>query len=136
MIFERILIVLAVFGLVDSAYLWYEHRQKNASLICPLDHDCSAVTESRWANMFGVRNEVLGAIYYFLMLLGGVGLAMKGETTFPLKTLLVAASLGGFIFSGFLTVVQFRVIKDYCFYCLISAGLSTLIFITALIIKF
>lgn len=134
MIFERILMVLAIFGLVDSLYLWYEHKSKNATLMCPLDHDCSVVTESRWSKIFGVRNEVLGAVYYLAMLAGGFTLALAPETTFPIKTLLVVSSFGGFLFSAILTIIQFRVIKDYCFYCLISAGISTIILIVAILI--
>ena len=136
MIFERILIVLAIFGLVDSLYLWYEHKSKNATLMCPMDHDCSVVTESKWSTIFGIRNEVLGALYYLAILTGGFALALYPDASELVRTLLLVASLGGFLFSVFLTAVQFQVIKDFCFYCLISAGLSTVLFINCLIIKF
>ncbi|OGE84441.1 MAG: hypothetical protein A2846_02660 [Candidatus Doudnabacteria bacterium RIFCSPHIGHO2_01_FULL_49_9] len=136
MIYERILIVLAFFGLMDSLYLWYEHRTSNATLICPLDHDCSAVTESKWSTVFGVRNEILGSFYYLVMLAGGFALVLAPTVSWSLDTVLLLASLGGFVFSAFLTALQFAVIKDYCFYCLISAGLSALIFINCLIIKY
>lgn len=136
MIFERILVVLSLFGLIDSLYLWYAHQQSKGELICPMDHDCSVVTESKWSNMFGVRNEILGTLFYLVMLAGALALALGVLPGLPLETFLVAAGLGGFIFSMFLTALQFTVIKDYCFYCLISAGLSTLIFINTLAIKY
>ena len=126
--FVATFIVLAIGGIADAGYLAYKHRQKKP-LACPLDHDCSHVTESKWAAIFGVRNDILGLLYYVGML-GGILLML----TVPvyagiLRTLLMVGASLGLIFSAFLTVIQFTTIKDYCFYCLISAGLNLLLFI-------
>jgi uncharacterized membrane protein len=43
---------------------------------------------------------------------------------------------GGFIFSVFLTYLQLVVIKNYCFWCLVSAGIGVLMFGNALVIFF
>lgn len=118
--FLTIFLVLAVLGFIDSAYLYYEHRHDNKSLVCPLDHDCSVVTESKWSAMFGIRNEILGMVFFAVVF----ALALSGA-----KNFLTLAAGGGLAFSAFLTSVQFFAIKDYCFYCLISALITLLLFI-------
>lgn len=123
-------IVLAVLGIADAGYLTLKHREKKP-LACPLDHDCSHVTESKWATIFGVRNEVLGLLFYVALLVGALLLLTFPSYAATLRTLFLLATAGGFLFSAFLTMLQFAVIKDYCFYCLISAGINGLLVINA-----
>lgn len=111
-------IVLAVAGIVDTGYLVYKHRQKKP-LVCPINHDCNVVTESRWGNFLGIRNETLGLIFYISLL----SLAWRGN-----YSLLFLITGIGLLYSLFLVWLQVYVIKNYCFYCLISALISLLLF--------
>lgn len=124
-------VVLAIVGIADAGYLVYEHRKHGGVLVCPMDHDCSVVTESKWSRTFGVRNETMGLAYY-LMALAGIlaAIALPAGAGSVLFYLLIL-SAGGLAYSFFLTGVQFFVIKDYCFYCLISAGLTLLLFLNS-----
>ena len=62
-------ITIALAGIVDAGYLvWKHYSNKSEPLVCPLDHDCSKVTESKWSTIFLVRNEVLGLLFYVVML--------------------------------------------------------------------
>lgn len=125
-------IVLSLGGMIDSGYLFYKHRQKNP-LVCPLNHDCSIVTESRWAHIFGIRNEVLGFLFYlgvFVSIL--VTISAPSTAPFIYKFLFAATGLG-ILFSFFLVAVQKYVIKNYCFYCLISAVLTALLFLNSIV---
>ena len=121
-------IILSIFGVIDAGYLFYSHR-KEKPLICPLDHPCDVVTESKWARMLGVRNETLGLLYYVALFVGIVWAVAVPAASFLLFKVLFFATLGGFLFSIFLVYLQIAVIKNYCFYCMISAGLSLLLFI-------
>jgi len=136
MTFVTTFIVLAVFGLIDAAYLYYEHRQENKSLVCPMDHDCSVVTESKWSTIFGVRNELLGLIFYLGVLLLALSPLVLNVNPEPVKNLLMLATAGGLLFSVFLTAVQIVSIKDYCFYCLISAAITILLFINSFYLNY
>lgn len=124
-------IVLSIGGIIDSGYLFYKHRKKKP-LVCPMNHDCSVVTESRWAYIFGIRNEVLGFLFYVGTFVS-IFITIFVPSSAPLihKFLFVTTSIG-ILFSFFLVVVQKYVIKNYCFYCLISAILTALLFLNSI----
>lgn len=128
-------IVLCLGGIIDSSYLLYQH-QKKKPLVCPLDHDCSVVTESKWSRIFFVRNEALGLLFYLFMLGGIVSSFFLTSSLSTLFLVLFISSSLGLIFSIFLVLIQIFAIKDYCFYCLISAFLTLLLFINSAFLFF
>jgi len=133
--FQTVFIVLSFLGIIDAGYLAYNHIQKKP-LICPINAHCSAVTESKWSHMFGVRNEFLGVVYY-VGLFGGILGTFLFPSVRPLLFLaLVFGTTLGFLFSVFLVFLQAAVIKNYCFYCMISALISFLLFLDSLTLYF
>ena len=128
------LIVLALLGIIDSAYLAWTHF-KTKPLVCPID-GCEAVVESKWSRIFFVRNEILGLVFYLIIFIGAVSLVQEVqiEFIFNIKVWLVIISAIGLLFSAFLVYVQARIIKSYCLYCLISALLTLLIFLNTLLL--
>jgi len=114
-------VVLAIAGIVNAGYLVYKRREEKP-LVCPINHDCGAVTESRWSNTLGIRNETLGLLLYIFCLL----LAWRGN-----YALLFLVTGVGLLYSIFLVWLQIYVIKNYCFYCLISALIVLLLFLNA-----
>jgi len=129
-------IVLCFLGILDSGYLVWKHRKNSHTpLVCPLDHDCSKVTESKWSTIFWVRNEILGLLFYVSMLVAGLIIFFKPEFSlfsFPLLLLIKIAAGIGLMFSLFLLLVQIYKIKDYCFYCMLSALITLLLFVNGL----
>ena len=123
--------VLSLAGIIDAGYLVYQHRQKKP-LVCPLDHQCDVVTESKWSTLFYVRNDTLGLLFYISLLLGIVASILVPAWIPTLYLLLLLATGAGLLFSLFLIYLQMYVIKDYCFYCLISAGISTFLFVNSI----
>lgn len=134
-IFTASFITLAITGIADAGYLvWKHYSHKAEPLICPLDHDCSKVTESKWSTIFWARNEVLGLLFYVSMLLGGLVLFfMPALSLFslPLTLLIKLAAGAGLLFSLFLLWVQIYKIKDYCFYCILSALINLLLLVNS-----
>lgn len=129
------LIVLALLGIIDSAYLAWTHFRKKP-LVCPID-GCEAVVESKWSRIFFVRNEILGMGFYVVILAGSILLFQGLETVgnlLKIKISLVIFSLIGLLFSAFLVYVQAKIIKSYCFYCLISSFITLLIFLNTLML--
>ncbi|MEK6904601.1 MAG: vitamin K epoxide reductase family protein [Nanoarchaeota archaeon] len=128
MLKEVLLIILSAIGIWVSGYLVYAHYKKK-SLDCPLDHDCSVVTESRWNKIFLVRNDVLGLLFYIAVLIATIVVLIN--QTFSPVFFMYMTYIGGavLLFSIFLVYIQFFVIKDYCFYCMISAAVNLLIFL-------
>lgn len=126
-------IVLTICGTVNAAYLVWKHSQKK-TLMCPLNHDCSVVTESRWSHLFYFRNETLGLVF-FIAMLGLIlsTLTVHGQTEI-LYLLILAACGGALLFSIFLVLLQKFVIEDYCFYCLVSAVITLLLFLNSILL--
>lgn len=134
-VFIASFITLAIAGIADAGYLvWKHYSHKAEPLVCPLDHDCSKVTESRWSTLFWVRNEVLGLLFYVSMLVAGLITFLRPEfslLSFPLLLLIKIAAGGGLLFSLFLIWVQIYKIKDYCFYCMLSALINVLLLVNS-----
>ena len=134
-VFTASFMTLAIAGIVVAGYLVWKHYKHNAApLICPLDHDCSKVTESKWSSIFFVRNEVLGLLFYMSMLAAGIAVFVRPNLSLfllPLVLLMKIAAGGGLLFSFFLIWVQIYKIKDYCFYCVISALITLILFVNS-----
>lgn len=125
------LAVLSFLGMANSVFLYYKHKKKQP-LICPMNSDCNAVINSKWNNLFGIKNEILGILYYISILLGAIFFYLYNKTT--IYYLLLISSSIALLFSGFLMYIQKYKIKEYCFYCIISAIISFLILINMLLI--
>lgn len=119
------LVVATLFGLTDALYLAWKHGKKE-KLHCPIGgNGCNIVTESKWNSFFGIRTEFLGIIYYLIIFLM---LYLLWNQNIE-KYYLVLISFIALGFSAFLVYVQKYIIKEYCFYCLISAFINLLIFV-------
>lgn len=131
MTFFKTLIFISFLGLVNALYLTYKHYFTKKPLVCPINHDCNAVLNSKWGHIFGIRNEILGVLFYGGMLVGSLLLFFSSLLIPNLLLYVFIGSITGVLFSIFLVALQKFVIHDFCFYCLISAGLSTLLFINS-----
>ena len=120
-------------GMIDTSYLLYQHYKKKP-LVCPMDHDCSVVTESKWSKVFFVRNEILGLSFYLLMLTFIILSVILPNFSSKIYLFLFIFSIIGIVFSIFLVYLQIYKIRDYCFYCLISSFLTLLIFINSILL--
>jgi len=129
---------VSALGIVNAGYLlWKHHKQKKnpkQPLVCPLNHDCSIVTESKWSHIFGIRNEILGILFFLSMFFVTLSFIFVPSLLSILALPLLLATSGSLIFSIILILIQAFVIKDYCFYCIISAILTAVIFINSLLL--
>jgi|SRR3989344_1403062 len=133
--FTASFITLAIVGMLDAGYLvWKHYHNSTKPFVCPLNGDCSKVTESDWSHIFYVRNEVLGLLFYAAMLGAGIITFVKQEfflLSFPLASLIKLAAGTGLLFSLFLLWVQKYKIENYCFYCMLSALITLLLFVNS-----
>ncbi len=129
--FTASFITLAIVGMLDAGYLlWRHYHKSNEPLICPLNNDCSKVTESEWSTLFGVRNEILGLLFYICILAGGIVSVFFPSNTTLFLLLRIATGLG-LLFSLFLIWLQIYKIRNYCFYCMLSALITLLLFVNS-----
>jgi uncharacterized membrane protein len=125
-------IVLAIAGILDAGYLIYKHYFEKKPLVCPIGYDCNAVVESKWGTIFGIRNEILGLLFYMGMFVGILATIFFPMWSGTMLLFLLIGSGIGLAFSIFLTILQIYVIKNICFYCVISAVITLLLFVNAL----
>lgn len=134
----------AVPGLFVSLYLLLYKLGVYGTLACGQGGSCSVVQASSYARFLGVPVAGWGAAWYVAVLgvalwgahaagaagdSGGGGAGGRGRPG-P-AGLLLALAAAGFLFSVYLTWVELFVIEAVCRWCLVSAGLSTVIMVLA-----
>lgn len=129
------MLAFAIAGIFIAGYLTWQHfNKKKQPLVCPMDHDCSKVTESKWSTLFGIRNEQLGLLFFLSVIIGGVLSITVPQYSWHLYLAILLASGSALLTVGYLVYVQFVKIKDYCFYCLTSSILILLVFLSDLLL--
>ena len=120
------LIILSVVGLLITAYLAISHLA-GKKVVCPINsRSCNAVLDSKWSSIFGIKNEIIGLIYYAAIIIGVI-LINKGYPV-VLTTIKVVSALSA-LFSTFLMLVQVRILREFCFYCFCTTIVNIAIFI-------
>ena len=143
--------ILALAGLFVALYLALYETQLSDSLACPLGgQQCETVNTSSYVNMVGIPIGVLGVIGYSLILVVDLGwtirrrLAGDGSprrprwaqktpwaysilAAIPVGLVLIGLTGFGFLFSMFLTYLELFVIRAICTWCIISAGIMTVL---------
>ena len=114
---------LVLMGLGVSGYLALSALQGGEAVCGPVG-DCAAVHASPYATVLGVPVAILGVLFF-----GGVGVLWLALSRIPqVGGILLAASLGGVVFSLYLTVLELFVIRAVCLWCLASAASAAGIF--------
>lgn len=126
-----IFISLAFFGLIDALYI-VKHTKKDEPLICPIGFECNDVVNSKYSTFFGVKNDLLGVFFYIGIVSYGIALSLLPEVFSGLINLVKLGTAGAATFSIYLTCIQAFKLKNFCLYCLFSAGFSVGIFVTSL----
>ncbi len=120
--------VLAFIGLIDAGYITVKYYT-GGEVVCPITGGCSDVLTSAYSQIAGLPVSVYGLLFYTtVFLLAFLYLDMKKSWMERLMPLL---GLTGFLFTLWFVYLQIFVIEALCFYCMISAILSTTIFAIA-----
>jgi len=109
-------------------YLTYEHYS-NRIPPCAVGafFDCGLVLKSQYAMVFGVPLALIGVVHY-LIFFNIACWAFVSIKRLPIYSLIVQ-SVVGFIASLYFVYLQIFVIHAICLYCMVSALVSTTIFI-------
>ena len=125
MLTNMTLLIIALIGLLDTAYLTWQ-RYQSFSLTCGILEGCNQVTASVYS-VFGGMPVAIWGLFYYLTAVTIAGIYWKNKDITWLKLLALLTSLG-FLVSLWFTYLQTAVIGAFCSYCLISALVSTLLF--------
>ncbi|MEZ4103013.1 MAG: vitamin K epoxide reductase family protein [Candidatus Paceibacterota bacterium] len=124
-----------VFGLCGFflALYVYTKKQKQENLVCPMNGSCDEVVNSRYSKFFGIRVELLGMLYYaFIVLVYSFIFLNSASISAVFKFFVTGITVGAFLFSMYLVIIQAFVLRKWCTWCLFSAGFTTFIFVTAI----
>jgi len=130
-IYRKILIFLSGCGAALSAYLVYQHYKPAGTSFCDINNyiSCDIVNQSIYSEIAGVPVAILGLIAYIVLFLIAVRTTSKRSTE-----LLMLLSAGSFLFSLYLTYLEFFVLYAICLLCLISQLIILLFFIISLLL--
>lgn len=101
---------------------------------CPFNGECHGVITSKYSVFLGVPLEILGMLYY-----GSTVVAYSLFILFPLIIpyslifFMVSLSVVSLLFSGYLVLIQWLVLRQWCTWCLFSAFLSLCIFMSVVL---
>lgn len=128
-----VLIVLGLVGFADALYLTIKFYSQSSVFCSVLNNGCDLVTSSEYSSFLGIPIALLGAIYYAAIIYLAASLRRKWSR--ETAGWLFWISGAGFLFSLWLLYLQIFVIKALCFYCIISAASSALVFVFSLLIN-
>jgi len=112
--------LISLIGLGDSIYLTIQHLTGH-SVRCSVTTGCSAVLSSHYATVAGVPTAAFGALAYFTAFSLATLAAFGHARARTALAILVAPML---ITTLWLFYVQAFVLRAYCEYCLLSAGMT------------
>lgn len=124
-------IFFSVVGIVDSGYLSWIKLSNTVEKCIPGLGNCAAVNSSRYSEIFKIPIAYFGFIAYLVIFFLFLNVIKDGFLHKYREYFLFGVTLVGFLFSAYLTYVQFALLKTYCPYCLLSALTTTILFILA-----
>ena len=123
--------VLALIGLTDAVYLTVQHLT-GQSVPCSVTSGCEEVLTSQYAVIAGIPLAALGAAAYFsafsLSTLAAFGYQIAGKLLLPLVATMALVSLWLFYLQAF-------VIRAFCQFCLLSAGITIALVIVVVLAR-
>ena len=128
------MIILSLVGLAIAAYLALTYTQGQAPY-CAGSGGCESVQTSQYATIVaGITVPVLGVSGYItllaLILLRG---RVNEQIEFYLPLLTYGAALFGFLYSAYLTYLEAFVIEAWCYWCLASTVVMTVIWVLSIV---
>lgn len=120
MTLEAILFTLACLGIAEIAYL-IERRKKGEKPVCFIGERCHDVLESKYNKIILFHNDVWGLLFYLDVAVLAALLVIGVEPLILWENLLVISVWSGAIISLFLIYLQWKVIRAWCFWCVLSA---------------
>ena len=116
-----LLFTLSAIGISETVYL-IRKRRAGQRPVCVIGEQCHEVLESKYNKILGVvHNDILGLLLYFFISFITSFFVIGIEPLELWKRIAEISILLATLTSLFLIYIQWRVIKAWCFWCLMSA---------------
>ena len=131
------MMLLALGGIMVSAYLLWAYTAPGATLACGSSHGCDTVKNSEYARLLGVPLPLIGLLTFlaiFVLIILRQRFTTIRTDQLPYLTLaLFGITLTGVLYSAYLTYLELFVIVAICRWCVMSAIIMVTIFLLALV---
>jgi len=128
--FLNLFLIAAALGGFALAFFIFISKRKAKPIACPMDGHCDDVVRSEFSKFLGVPVEILGMLYYAAAAAAYSVFYFYSGLAVPLAVLgMFGLSSFSFLFSLYLTFIQAFNLRQWCVWCLASAGLSSFIFL-------
>lgn len=124
-----VIFILSFLGLLVALYLLYAYASPKP-ISCATD--CELVRQSKYSKLLGIDIPVFGILYYVWVCLYCIYNLCIKEKNLVLDFIFGVSITGAFFFSVYLTYLEAYVIEAWCQWCIISAIISTIIFLLAI----
>jgi uncharacterized membrane protein len=124
------LLVVALIGFADAAYLTVEHY-RGVIPPCTVVSGCESVLTSSYSEVFGVPVALGGTVYYLIVLVGLFAYIDSRNTRILKWTFLF--TVFGLLATLWFTYLQAFILETFCQYCLLSGASSTILFAAGMI---
>jgi uncharacterized membrane protein len=126
-----IVAALALAGIFISLYLTLYKIGVIGELSCSIG-SCETVNTSKWSSFLGLPVAAWGLLFYVdVFAVALVGTLPRFENEPLISVVLAAEAAVGVLFSAWLTYLELGVIHAICIWCVTSAAVVTLIFLTS-----
>jgi len=138
-----ILAAVSFFGFLDAGYLAVKHYTQTP-IVCSIFEGCDKVTSSPYAVVFDVPVALLGLIFYLAIFFSSLKIvgaprfdseARRATSDTKAVNFVFVLSTTAFLASLYFIYLQLFVIKAVCFYCVLSAASSAVLFILSISLK-
>ena len=111
---------------------WIHHKKfVKEKLVCPTGSDCETVIYSKHSKFLGVPVENLGVFYYLLVAAGYTLFLFSPNWESDVYSFaIISVTTLAFLFSIYLTYIQAMVLREWCIWCLVAAGLCVVVFVS------
>ena len=126
-----IVAALALAGIFISLYLTLYKIGVIGELSCSIG-SCETVNLSKWSRFLGLPVAAWGLFFYIdVFAIALVGTMPRFENEPLISLVLTAEAAVGVLFTAWLTYLELAVIRAICIWCVTSAVVVTLIFLTS-----
>ena len=126
---------LSLIGFFVAVYLYLFKIGRIPGLACGTG-GCETVQASPWATFLGLPVALYGVAGYLACLVCAlIGIQTGGDRRHWSDDLLLAGAGAGVLFSGYLTYAEAFLIEAWCRWCVGSAVIITLVFLSAVLAR-
>ncbi|MBI2475202.1 vitamin K epoxide reductase family protein [Candidatus Uhrbacteria bacterium] len=117
----KMIIILSLIGVTISLYAFFHNAGFASGKFCSINStfDCDIVNKGPYSQIVGIPVSLIGVIGYLFLAIGGF-LSLRNPTDRSIDRFILLASIGGLLFSLYLTGIELFVLKTWCLICISS----------------